>query len=442
MYSAAKVLQERFAHRGRSGAVIKKWVNREKAFQLIRQSLENERISELVERANRMDRVAIEELKSKIETKIYGNGISIKGIPTSELAYDYVNATYALDVLTTAYFEFDTEEIYYNGENEIFKIVNNRREHLPIILGPETAQQVLERITRGSMKGKAGTNNPLGNTRLLDGTRVAWSCYPVSETSFNLRKHAPPQKVEKRYYLENEVLSEDVLKALTAFFLADLAGGIIGEGAIGKTTMLKFLLLEMTKEWRRRIIVLERLSELGLKRYLRYYLQPNEFDVLEMEATENQSIMNLFVNTKQRAAQLLVQAEVLGGEEVENMKQLNRSGHSSGFFTGHFFPDQLIEGLAGLAAEYKKLDNTAIEEIDLRKIINISIQMEDTAQYPRKLSTVWEYGPDHQQPIIEWKGGNQYVFHKMKSSTGLRKIEKLKYRFPQYYQHLQEVGLV
>ncbi len=440
MYEAARVLQTRVAN---SGAVVKKWMNRETAFELIRGSMVDEQISDLTRRANLLDKEAIDDLIQIVENKVFSNGISIRGMTSMDLAVDYVHHTYVLGDLTPHYFDPDTEEIYVNSWDESFRIVNNRREPLHVSFSHDRdVLTVLRRISRGAKDGAAGESNPLNNARMMDGTRLAWSCPPISTTSFNLRKHAPPEKVDRKYYIEHEVISEKALEAILAFMLADAAGGIIGEGAVGKSTFLKMMALEMTKVWRRRIIVLERLSELGLRHYFRYHLKSGEYDVLEMEAQPEKSIIQLFTNTKQRAAQVLLQAEVLGGEEVENMKQMYRSGHSAGLFTGHFYPEQFIEGLAGLSAEFKKLDNTSIEERDLRKIINLSIQMESTHQYPRKVTHVWEYGPEIQKPIIRWKGGNQYEFKKIESPTLLDKVERLKYRFPNHHKLLQEVGLL
>jgi Flp pilus assembly CpaF family ATPase len=336
------------------------------------------------------------------------------------------------------------EEIYANRHDDVrYKTKGVREQHTGIRWDSEKdVEQVLERLTRHHKAGAAGNINPVNRVMLADGTRLAFTTGEVSKPSFNLR-------IDQSIFLEKEdfvprVMSESVYQVVMALTVAKTAFGIIGQGQVGKTALLRQMLYELIKvEPKLRIFVMEIMNELNL--WVFFQSKGILADVVETVATQNQTLEDLYENMKQRAVDLIIQGEILSAREVSNLLTAFKSGHPMGPFTAHSTGLHLPRYLAEIMAQEKHVElEPTVSQIT--HVLDASVVMKEKIDgEPRKLVEIWQY-PDYQKPELLVKYNvltHQYEFYPAKE--GLReKLETLSFskETMKLYQHLHKVGIL
>lgn len=406
-------------------------------------------ISDLTRRSNLGNQLARKRLVRLISTVLLQHNINVKGFSTTELAKKIYAEAYGLSIIQDIYDDPKVEEVFWNKEDRIFKVINNEIFSCKIKFNSEKhSMKILKRLTRASYSGEASQSNPIGRTSIDDGTRVSWRIPPRStHVAVNLRKHVSNKHINAEDYIKKGIVSKEVLTVIKALAIANAAVGLIGSGGTGKTTMLKLILAMIHEHKKPRMFVIERIRELRLAEFLREIGFEDE-NIVEVEEGPEADLDKLFQNAMQAFAQLLVQGEILGWEEVANMLNVYRRGHSAGFFTGHAYPWDLPETLATLYCEAKAQNIDAVTK-SMYQVLDGSIYLAKTPKYPRKVVAMYEYFVDDEgrcisRPFYEYdieKGLDK--FYEIQSQTIKNKLQLLKYTGNiELYKKLYDLGLL
>lgn len=364
-------------------------------------------ISVLTRGSNVGNQIARRKLVKLIHSILIQRNIHVKGFSTDELARKIYEEAYGLSIIQQVYDDPQVEEVFWNRPDRIFKVVNNQ----PILCeglafrSEEHSLKILARLTRGATAGEATQSNPVNRTAIDDGTRVSWRIPPVStHVAVNLRKHVSNRYITEEDYISKGIVSKDVMDVIKALAMSHAAVGLIGSGGSGKTTMLKLICKIIHDNTRPRMFVIERVRELRLAEFLRE-TGTNDENVVEVEEGPGVDLSMLFQNAMQAFVQLLIQGEILGWEEVANMLNVYRRGHSAGFFTGHAFPHNLPDTLATLYCEAKSQNIEAVTR-SMYSVLDGSIHIDRTPKYYRKVVSIYEYYVDGSKnvarPIYEY----------------------------------------
>jgi len=407
-------------------------------------------ISDLTRRSNLGHALARKRLEKLIHSVLLQHNVHVKGYSTDELAKKIYAEAYGLSVIQDIYDDPAVEDVMWNQYDRVFKVVNNE----PVLCqdvqfrSEEHSHNILRRVTRAAATGEASQSNPVNRTAMDDGTRVSWRIPPVSPSvAVNLRKHVSNKHIREELYKDKGIVSRDVLDVIKALAISNSAVGLIGSGGTGKTTMLKLILMIIHLNTKARMFVIERVRELRVAEFLREMGFDNE-NVVEVEEGPGANLDHLFQNAMQAFAELLVQGEILGAEEVANMLNVYRRGHSAGWFTTHAFPWNLPETMATLYCEAKGQNLEAVTK-SLYGVLDGSIYIAKTPRHARKVVSMYEYleqdGTNLARPFYQYElDGDRDVFTPIQSYALRQRLEKLKYLPGQrpLYQKLYSLGLL
>src|ERR1700733_4374631 len=223
----------------------------------------------------------------------------------------------------------EISDIMINGETGVFFETNGRIEPLPGVLLREQSLQVAARNIARALGDDINEENPILDSRLPDGSRVAIILAPVSVngTALTIRKFQ-----NKRYTADELVrvgtITPAVLAELRRTVLNHQNILISGGTGTGKTTLLNALAAFIPQE--ERAIVIEDTSEIHLS-------QPN---IVRLEARKAQqdlpavSIRDLLRATLRMRPDRILLGEVRSGEAFDLLQALN-TGHSGTLSTIH-----------------------------------------------------------------------------------------------------------
>lgn len=334
-------------------------------------------------------------------------------------------------------------EIYVNRRNDVRYIdVYNERGKLDGVYweNDQDVEDVLKRLTIHHPDGQAGKNNAAGRLQLADGTRLSYTAGDTSRSSFNMRFDRSVQLFKENFV--PKVMTEDVYKVLIALTVSKSAYGIIGQGAIGKTALLRQLLFELVTLYPRiRLFIMELMAELNLERFLiEKGLDP---DIVECVATQDHTLEDLFENMKQRAAELIVQGEILSSTEVSNLLTGYKAGHAMGPFTGHSTGRELPRYLAELMAQEKHVNLEATTQ-QVMHVLDASVVLKEKIDgASRKLVEIWQY-PGESKLLIKYDiPSHSYKFYPAQGELR-EKLETLAFdvKTKFLYEHLIKLSIL
>ncbi|MEZ2659216.1 hypothetical protein [Aneurinibacillus aneurinilyticus] len=400
--------------------------------------------------AEERDPQAVHALRKMISDVISGLGVTCSQCTDHEevvlyvysMLYGFKNVEF--ERLYESAKEKRIEDIYVNRRDDVRCYVNGDREKLTSIYwdNAEDVSTVLHRLTSHHGEGAAGNANPVNRVMLADGTRLSFTAGEVSNPSFNLR-------IDNSVFLSKEdfvprVMSESVYQVLMALMLGKTAFGIIGQGRVGKTALLRQLLYELIKvEPKLRIFDMEIMPELNLYKF--FQSKGIDVDVVETAATRDITLEDLYENMKQRSADLIIQGEILSAREVSNLLTAFKSGHPMGPFTTHSTGLHLPRYLAEIMAQEKHVElEPTVNQIT--HVLDASVVMKEKIDgEPRKLVEIWQY-PDYQKPELLAKynvNTHEYEFYPAKDRLR-EKLETLSFseKTMKLYRQLHKVGIL
>jgi pilus assembly protein CpaF len=223
----------------------------------------------------------------------------------------------------------DISDIMINGEAGVFFEKNGRMEPVPGVFVREQSLQVAARNIARALGDDVNEENPILDSRLPDGSRVAIILSPVSVTgtAITIRKFQT-----KRYTADELVrigtITSSVLCELRRAVLSRQNVLISGGTGTGKTTLLNALAALIPEE--ERIVVIEDTSE----------IQMNQPNLVRLESRKAQpdlpavTIRELLRATLRMRPDRILLGEVRSGEAFDLLQALN-TGHSGTLSTIH-----------------------------------------------------------------------------------------------------------
>ena len=223
----------------------------------------------------------------------------------------------------------EISDIMINGEHAVFFEKNGQMEHVPGVTIREQSLQVAARNIARALGDEISEENPILDSRLPDGSRVAIVLAPVSVdgTTVTIRKFQ-----NKRYnageLVRAGMLTSEVLKNLQRAVSGRQNILISGGTGTGKTTLLNALAAFIQED--ERVVVIEDTSEIQIEK-------PN---LRRFEAREEQqglpavTIRNLLRATLRMRPDRILLGEVRGEEAFDLLQAMN-TGHSGSLSTIH-----------------------------------------------------------------------------------------------------------
>jgi pilus assembly protein CpaF len=216
-----------------------------------------------------------------------------------------------------------------NGDRAVFFEKYGRKEQLRGVTIPEKSLQVAARNIARALDADIDDTNPILDSRLPDGARVAIVLAPVSVTgtSVSIRKFQN-KRFDAQELVRVGMVPADVLKELQDAVLNRKNVLISGATGSGKTTLLNALAACIPDE--ERVIVIEDTSE----------IQIDKPDLVRLEARREQSnfpavtIRTLLRASLRMRPDRILLGEVRGEEAFDLMQALN-TGHQGTLSTTH-----------------------------------------------------------------------------------------------------------
>ena len=223
----------------------------------------------------------------------------------------------------------EISDIMINGERAVFFEKNGQIEHVPGVTIREQSLQVAAHNIARALGDEISEENPILDSRLPDGSRVAIILSPVSVagTTLTIRKFQ-----NKRYHAEELVrvgtLTSNLLGILQQAVRNRQTILISGGTGTGKTTLLNALAASIPDE--ERVAIIEDTSEIQIEK-------PN---LVRLEARVEQSdLPPVTIRQLLRAALRLRPDRILLGEvrgpEAFDLLQAMNTGHQGTFSTIH-----------------------------------------------------------------------------------------------------------
>jgi pilus assembly protein CpaF len=223
----------------------------------------------------------------------------------------------------------DISEIMVNGSRRVFVERAGLMQEVPDIRLDERNLKVAVKNIARALGDDVSEEQPILDSRLPDGSRVAAVCPPCSlgGTTLTIRKF------QTRFFTADELvriatMTPDVLDTVRAAIAANQNILISGGTSTGKTTLLNALTAFLPVE--ERVVLIEDTAELQLDR-------PN---LVRFEARRQQSslpavtIRDLLRATLRHRPDRIIVGEVRGGEAFDLLQALN-TGHAGSLSTIH-----------------------------------------------------------------------------------------------------------
>jgi pilus assembly protein CpaF len=230
----------------------------------------------------------------------------------------------------------DISDIMVNGERGIFFEKDGRMEQAAGVTIREQYLQVAARNIARALGDEVSDENPILDSRLPDGSRVAVILAPVSVdgTVLTIRKFQ-----NKRYTAEELMrvgaLTPEVLSTLRKAVLDRQNILISGGTGTGKTTLLNALAAFIPSD--ERVIVIEDTSEIHIEKpnLVRLEARKAQLDLSTGQASLSAvTIRDLLRATLRMRPDRVLLGEVRGGEAFDLLQALN-TGHSGSLSTIH-----------------------------------------------------------------------------------------------------------
>ena len=230
----------------------------------------------------------------------------------------------------------DISDIMVNGERGIFFEKDGRMEQAAGVTIREQYLQVAARNIARALGDEVSDQNPILDSRLPDGSRVAVILAPVSVdgTVLTIRKFQ-----NKRYTAEELMrvgaLTPEVLSTLRKAVLDRQNILISGGTGTGKTTLLNALAAFIPSD--ERVIVIEDTSEIHIEKpnLVRLEARKAQLDLSTGQASlPAVTIRDLLRATLRMRPDRVLLGEVRGGEAFDLLQALN-TGHSGSLSTIH-----------------------------------------------------------------------------------------------------------
>jgi pilus assembly protein CpaF len=230
----------------------------------------------------------------------------------------------------------DISDIMVNGERGIFFEKDGRMEQAAGVTIREQYLQVAARNIARALGDEVSDENPILDSRLPDGSRVAVILAPVSVdgTVLTIRKFQ-----NKRYTAEELMrvgaLTPEVLSTLRKAVLDRQNILISGGTGTGKTTLLNALAAFIPSD--ERVIVIEDTSEIHIEKpnLVRLEARKAQLDLSTGQASlPAVTIRDLLRATLRMRPDRVLLGEVRGGEAFDLLQALN-TGHSGSLSTIH-----------------------------------------------------------------------------------------------------------
>jgi pilus assembly protein CpaF len=223
----------------------------------------------------------------------------------------------------------EISDIMVNGDRAVFFEKYGRKEQLRGVTIPEKSLQVAARNIARTLDADIDDTNPILDSRLPDGSRVAIVLAPVSVTgtSVSIRKFQN-KRFDAQELTRVGMMPADVLKELQDAVLNRKNVLISGATGSGKTTLLNALAASIPDE--ERVIVIEDTSE----------IQIDKPDLVRLEARREQpnfpavTIRTLLRASLRMRPDRILLGEVRGDEAFDLMQALN-TGHQGTLSTTH-----------------------------------------------------------------------------------------------------------
>lgn len=223
----------------------------------------------------------------------------------------------------------DISDIMVNGEEAVFFEKSGVIHHAPGVTIKEQSLQVAARNIARALGDEVDEQNPVLDSRLPDGSRVAIVLAPVSVagTAITIRKFQS-RRFGANDLVRSGMMPEAVLGELQKAVLARRNILISGGTGTGKTTLLNALAAFIPQD--DRMIVIEDTSEIQIDK-------PN---LVRLEARREQpglapvTIRNLLRATLRMRPDRIMLGEVRGGEAFDLLQAMN-TGHSGSLSTIH-----------------------------------------------------------------------------------------------------------
>jgi pilus assembly protein CpaF len=219
----------------------------------------------------------------------------------------------------------DYNEVCVNADGRVFVETAGSNQMIELAgITPTQAQlyHAVNAIARTLARREVDTTNPILNTRLPDGSRIAAMLPPVTEGIVLTVRKFRPNWFTLEELLTNGTLSAVFYERLLAIVAERKNLLISGATGSGKTTLVKALLDRIPLE--ERILLIEDTAELPLNR-------PNH---VRFTAQENVGIRELLKASLRHRPDRIVVGEVRDGAAYDLLQALN-TGHAGSISTLH-----------------------------------------------------------------------------------------------------------
>ena len=223
----------------------------------------------------------------------------------------------------------DVSEIMVNGPARVFIERSGRLEEVPGVTIPERSLQVAVRNIARALGGEISEEEPLLDSRLPDGSRVAAVIPPCSVGGPTLTI----RKFHSRFFTAEELvragtLSQSLLDCFRSAVVERRNILISGGTSSGKSTLLTALAAFIPDH--DRVVLIEDTSEVQMTKpnLVRFEVRREQSDLPPV------TIRDLLRATLRHRPDRIILGEVLGGEAFDLLQALN-TGHSGTISTIH-----------------------------------------------------------------------------------------------------------
>jgi pilus assembly protein CpaF len=276
-------------------------------------------------------------------------------------------------------------EVQCNGPDRVFVERNAVTTKEDVRLSPHGLRTACELLAQNYNGQELGADNPIVDTRLPDGSRVAICVPPVSVDGITLtiRKH------QRRYFSLDGLTDAGMLDRRVAGLLSDsvIAGeNILVSGATGsgKTTLADAL--AHCIPLRERIIIIEDTTEIELP-----HANQRRF-----EAQPTMSIQRILKASLRHSPKRIILGEIRGAEAYDLMQLLN-TGHNGSICTVHASSARLALRRfrscvmqAGIDIPYRAIGSEIADSIN----VVIHLELKDGRRLATEAVRVTGYDPD------------------------------------------------